>query len=256
MLVMVDTAIAFALKKAGVNTGEAQLYAIALEELRKVDWDAERALGPFVDEVRNGGGLCLELFSQVEVRMAARKYLQARRAERDGEGLKVPAKAGDGAHFLGDSHIATGPVGEKSGGEGVQMGRDCHTLDSSPSPLAEKTGDSSGSGLRRAKSDAGRSAAVPNKPRGLAALQTHARVNSAYICRDGTEIEAIVFSTLPRLAKQRRNESAAAAGEARLFDEIYKYAAPPPNAGMRVGDMIKAEALRKMVQRVGLRDAE
>lgn len=283
---MAETAIAFAMKKAGVNTDAALLLGIATDELRKVDWDARRALEPFTAEVRDAGGIMAELHPFTDTRERAWVYLSRVVADRNGEGLKVPAKVGGGVQVPDESQNTSGPVEEKSGGGGVQLIGAGQTSPSPPSPLAEKSGEG---GIHRTserhevggppspvaekvgEGDIHRDAdsqlicsvtppaavprkisVIPNKPRGLAEIQLQARVNSAYVCHDGQEVESIVFSSLPRLARERRAQAGVFSNEAKLFDAICSHAIPPPIGNVRVGDVIKTDELRKMVLRVGL----
>lgn len=114
---MAETALAFALKKAGVNTNAALLRSIAVDELRKANHNVSRALSPFTEEVRDAGGIMAELVPYAATRDLARAYLEGVAADMRGEYLKVPAKAGDGVRREPESQISCGPV-DNSEGEG------------------------------------------------------------------------------------------------------------------------------------------
>lgn len=114
---MAETALAFALKKAGVNTDAALARQIAVAELRKAERNPQGALAAFIEELKDAGGLMAQVVSEASLRRDALTYLERVAADMRGEGLKVPAKAGDGVRQSHEDRPIIGPV-ENSEGEG------------------------------------------------------------------------------------------------------------------------------------------
>lgn len=114
---MPDTALASALKSAGVNTDAALVRGIAEDELRKVARNPRLALAAFVAELRDAGGLIAQVVSEISLQRDSLFYLEMVARDMLGKHLKVPAKAGDGVQMTFESHHINGPV-ESSEGEG------------------------------------------------------------------------------------------------------------------------------------------
>lgn len=238
-----ETAMASALRKAGVNTNAALLRTIAEAELHKTGKNVLRSLGPFTEEIRDSGGIMSELVPYVTTRDLARAYLEGVAADMRGEGLKVPAKAGDGVLFDDVSRQDIGPVDNSED----EMSSSVHVMSQrrfgGPSSF-----DSVRNGAVQPVVDGhirnGRIVPIPNKPRGLEALRTHARVNTlfdSYLTRDGIPIGDLVWSALPRI-------ESANAREAALLRLLREHVTPgDPNA--RVRDLIKIEDLQRMIKK-------
>lgn len=158
---MAETALAFAMKNAGVNTNAALLRSIAFDELHKADRVVARALSRFTEEVRDAGGIMAELVPYAVTRDLARAYLE----EAVGEMLKVPAKAGDGVHSPREGQTMVGPV-ENSEGEAAHPTCGSH---SKPGHLSsDPVRDGAVQPRDDRQSDLGRVVPIPNKPRSLA----------------------------------------------------------------------------------------
>ena len=162
---MAETALAFALKKAGVNTNAALLRSIAVDELRKTDCVISRALSRFTEEVRDAGGIMAELVPYATTRDLAFAYLERVAADMGGEGLKVPAKAGDGVHFRDEIRIMAGPVDHSEGeGSGNSVRNRCAGGPSPSDPVPAQAGG----GVRRRRDDSQKSFGSPESREGEA----------------------------------------------------------------------------------------
>ena len=289
------TLMAEKLRSAGVDTDAALLNTIAVDLLRKHGGSFRDAVIPFVQEVRDAGGIMAALVSYETTRNVAYLYLEARAADMAGKNLKVPAKAGDGVQSMTESRWRTGLVEnsegdgsvndmpsqvmfgsspsetvpsrdgggvhsiiesqnatgspEQSEGEAVQFRTSDHAL-SGPSPslpirndAVHRTNDSQGL--------FGRAVPIPNKPRGLEVMR---RANAAtpsifdtVMVRGIGPVGDVVWSTIPRLIKERACWATISAQEAALLFLIHRYGRPAmPDA--RVRDVLKEDALMKMVE--------
>ena len=93
-----ETAIASGMKRAGIDTDAALLHSIAVDLLRKHNLAPRRALPPFVEEVRDAGGIMAALIDRKQTEIAAIEYLQRIARDMSAADLKVPAKAGAGGN--------------------------------------------------------------------------------------------------------------------------------------------------------------
>ena len=283
---MGETALAAAMKAAGVNTDAALLRTIAETDLRRASINARAALTHFTEEIRDAGGIMAQLIPYAVTRDFALTYLEGVVKDMRGVNL-VPSKDGDGVRSIDGGHRSHGPIEKSEGGaSGYPIdGQECcgsslsetvpskdggevqvasegqgsdgfpesregeavHECCDSHSCVGPSSSPPDSNGVVHintgSQSGVGRVVAMPKPPRGLAALQTHARVNSvfdSYHTRQGP-VGDLIWSTLPRLASQNAREAA-------LLNLIYQHATPAnPNA--RVRDVLKIEDLQRMIQK-------
>jgi hypothetical protein len=260
-----ETALGSAMKTAGVDTDAAMLYAVAQDVLRRHGVNAMTALGAFIEEISDSGGLWAKLLSAEEKRSAGLRYLNSvARDMRGGAGERVQA------HH--ESHLSRGPLPEtiRSQERGaVQQVIETHTeagraTNSNPSQdggavhggresqcpggRAETNRASGGersNGDKRAMVGAASPQTRPGKPRSLADLAKLKAMSAPTIfdtitLRDGTPIGDLRWSQLDRFIADNAHEAA-------LLRLVKSHAVPSdPNAKVR--DVVKLAALQRFVQ--------
>lgn len=150
---MAQTAFADAFKKAGANPNGELLYAVAAEQLRKVESDPTRAMRTFLEELKDAPALALELIPEATIRNCARAYLERVARDMRGKGLSVPSKEGDGVPRLFESRGSGGPVDEKAGEGGAQTKVDRQLARGAPSPVPSSAGEGAQTGFDNQSAD-------------------------------------------------------------------------------------------------------
>jgi hypothetical protein len=235
--------------------------------LRRHGVNAMTALGAFIEELSDSGGLWSKLLSVEEKRSAGLRYLNSvARDMRGGAGERVQA------HH--ESHLSRGPLPEtiRSQERGaVQQVIETHTeagraINSNPSKdggavhscgggsthtafgRAETNRASGGersNGDKRAMVGAASPQTRPGKPRSLADLAKLKAMSAPTIfdtitLRDGTPIGDLRWSQLDRFIADNAHEAA-------LLRLVKSHAVPSdPNAKVR--DVVKLAALQRFVQ--------
>jgi len=248
---MAETALAHALKTAGVNTEAARARVIAEKELRRCARMPERALEPFVAVLQAQGGIMAEVVSEASLRADALAYLRRVAADMRGEGLRVaanptpsdpvPSRDGGGVRFGHESHRVVG-FPEKREGDEVRVNV-AGQSENGPSPSRPV-----GEGAVRIRDESqratGRVFAIPKPARGLDAMQARKELTTimdTYLTRDGIPIGDVQWSALPRIAITNQREAV-------LCKMIYEHGTPAdPNA--RVRDILKVDELQRMMQK-------
>lgn len=231
---MLNTALSTAFKKAGGNPNADLLYTLAANALSRAAMDIRRAIGPFVDEVRDAGGIMTELVPYAETRDLALAYLE--RVARD---MQTPQTRDEGAQGPSDVQGYDRPSSPSavhgSEGEGAHH-------PSRPSPFVVKAEDASD---RRVPSiqPLARSSAPK---RTLADRQAiNAILSSSYFdsvqLLDGRKIGDLPWGTLGSLIGRTKYEAA-------LLGLVHDYAVVSDMA-TKVREVVPLDKFALMVQK-------
>lgn len=233
---MVETALAAAMKKAGMDTDEARLFNAAVEALRKHDGNAHRALHPFTETVRLAMGMARRLFSEEETRTRAMRYLINVSDDMRGSAAgSNPPKEGGSVLSSPDSQWRNG-ASDKRDGRVLRPGASATVYH----------GSSSRGGAALFLSDnqlaPGRAASLP---RGLSAFTAMSRlagpsIFDTYKVRH-IPVGDIRFGELTTMISVSKRETA-------LLDMIRSHA-QVANGSMKVRDVIKLADLQLMIQK-------
>jgi hypothetical protein len=263
-----ETALGSAMKTAGVDTDAAMLYAVAQDVLRRHGVNAMTALGAFIEELSDSGGLWSKLLSVEEKRSAGLRYLNsvARDMRGGGPGERVqkvsethgtpgpspdsiPAEAGGAVHAEIEGQLGYGRAinsnPSKDGGA-VQTARGGNAqAEIGRAETNRESGGERSSRDERAMVRAASPQTRPGKPRSLADLaklkaMSEPTIFDTITLRDGTPIGDLRWSQLDRFIADNAHEAA-------LLRLVKSHAVPSdPNA--RVRDVVKLAALQRFVQ--------
>jgi hypothetical protein len=259
------TAIAQAMKKAGVDTNAALLRKIAEDCLRKAGLSPRMALAEFTSEVRDGAGCMAALISRGDTELFAIEYLERVAADMRGDNLRnSPAResaTGDGKGQVasasdGCSRVALPENSAQADGggrhDGASDGRG-QLAPSNNSPQGgaggrrERAGDGLGSPAPGESSAVPRGEAMhampatargslpsPGKPRGGEALrqmrEAFPSVFDTYTMSDGTKLGDLRYSQLDRVFTKSARDAA--------MVWVIRNAGKPSDPNMRVREYL------------------
>jgi hypothetical protein len=262
------TLMAEQLAKAGVDTDAALLNRIAVDLLRKSLLAPRVALDPFMEEVKDAGGIMAKLISPKHLEIDAINYLERVARDMRGDALKDSAKADGGGqrHGARDGQHALAPFansrGEREGKASSCLRESARTLMPSPKTdgvVGQSSGASDGrfpnarpssssSGVAHARLPERAIIAVPSPgapKRGLAELSVvrdaMPSIFDTQLLRDGTPLGDLRFSQIDRFIATNTKEAA--------LLRLVRDHGQPCDQNARIRDIVNIETMQRMLQK-------
>jgi hypothetical protein len=245
---MSETAMASAMKRAGVNTNAALLRTLAEEALRRSSINVSSALGWFTEEIRDAGGIMAELVSYATTEDLARAYLEGVAADMrgefapKGETQKIEESSAHGENDSRLRHGALSSVADQNAEDGsvfpVSAGHHLARSSVPPGGGEPTFAPNASHGLARPPSGRPRSLADVQAMKGI----TPKSVYESYRLRDGRMIGSLRWSEIPRYIGANARETA-------VLRQIHEYANPVADPNILVDRLVPPEVLERMIQK-------
>jgi hypothetical protein len=242
-----ETAIEAAMKRAGVDSDGALLFAIAADLLRKNGRDPSQALAGFVEELRDAGDGLMAALAKAVTEVAGLEYLRMVATDMCGDGIGARAPGVEGpVEMRRRRPVVDSPHPEVDDGSG-HPGVASDGLMKQAAPSSSRSSDWK-AGNSSSSSTISRSppvAAPSGRPRSIAdirAIRTVATtIFDTHKLRDGTPIGDLRWSQIDRFV-------AANTYEAALLRLVRDYGRPDdPNA--RIRDVVGLKDMQRIFQK-------